>query len=335
MKYPSGFSLIEFLIAISIGALITAIIVSIYVSNKSTFLIQEGLARLQENGRYANYLLSREIRMGGYQGCASSDQVTMNNLIITPTTITNYDTPVQGYDGLGTIFNPTLPTNISAKQPLATSDVIEIRRASSTRIQLSGDMSTASSAIPIYPQNAFNSGAPIMITNCIVGDIFIAGNSSTTSSITHTTAQNKSSNLSTSYSKNAELLPFLYYAFYIKNTGRVNSQNEPIPALYRLDINGNAEEIAEGVELMRVSYGVDANNDNTVDTYQTAAQINSTNNWNNIISIQINFLLATIDNVSDTIQPYIFNAVRYTPSDKKLRREWNTFVTLRNRGFPQ
>ena len=127
---------------------------------------------------------------------------------------------------------------------------------------------------------------------------------------------------------------FLYYAFYIKDTGRVNSQNQPILALVRLDSDGNEDEIAEGVEQMRITYGVDTDADNAADTYQTAAQVNSANNWNNVISVQINLLMATIDGVNDRSQAYTFNGVTTTPADRKLRRQWDTFVTLRNRGLP-
>ncbi|STX28219.1 type IV pilus assembly protein PilW [Legionella beliardensis] len=333
MKRIAGFTILEFLIASTIGTLLIAGVGAVYLSNKATFTVQEALARLQENGRYANYILSREIRMAGFQGCTNQKQLALTNLVSNASTMLNYDKPLQGFDGNGASFSPSLPTNISAKQPLSTSDVIEIRMASNS-VHLSTDMTQVSSPISVFSGLGAQSGMPLIITNCVLGDIFVAGTGTGDTSITHPTGVNTSNNLSTSYLANAQVMRFIYYAFYVKNTGRVNNQNQPILALVRLDANGNEEEIAEGVEELHVTYGVDTDNDNTVNAYQTAAQVNSGNNWNNVISVQINLLLATTENVADKARPYTFNSATATPTDRKIRREWITFITLRNRGLP-
>jgi len=328
-----GFSIIEFLLAISLGAMLIAGVATVYLSNKNTYVVQEGLARLQENGRYANYLLSRELRMAGYQGCTNQSQITVVNLINSPTTMTNFSTPVFGYDGTAS-FSPALPANISSKSPIANSDVIEMRRAANTGVKLNNNMTQTSDAIPVYPAVGINAGTPAMITNCVLADIFIAGSNSSTGSISHSSGANSSGNLSLAYLRNAQVLSYIYYAFYVKDTGRVNARNTPIRALFRLDVNGNEDEIAEGVEAMKVLYGIDTNDDNTGDTYQTATQVNNANNWNNVISIQINLLLSTTEDINNKASSYIFNGATITPTDRKLRREWNTFITLRNRGLP-
>jgi type IV pilus assembly protein PilW len=329
-----GFSIIEFMISITIGTLLVATVGSVYLSNKSTYLVQEGLARLQENGRYANYFLAHEIRMAGYQGCTNQKQITVTSLVQNVSTMLDYDSPLNGFDGLGSAFSPAIPSNISGRSPVATSDVLEIRMASTASSQLNNDMALASSPVSVYGLAGVQSGVPLMITNCSVANIFIASAGSSSTLITHTLGQNTSANLSIPFLRGAQVMRFLYYAYYIKDTGRVNSQNQPILALVRLDSNGTEDEIAEGVEQMRITYGVDTDADNTADTYQTAAQVNSANNWNNVISVQINLLMATIDGVNDRAQAYTFNGVTTTPADRKLRRQWDTFVTLRNRGLP-
>lgn len=334
MKSIKGFTIVEFLIASTIGTLLIASISAVYLSNKATFTTQEALARLQENGRYANYVLSREIRMAGFQGCTNQRQITLTNLVSNSTTMLNYDKPLQGFDSSSSAFSPTLPTNISAKQPVSGSDVIEVRMASNNGVHLSADMAQPSSAISVYAGLGAQSGTPLIITNCVIGNIFLAGAGTGATTITHPTGVNTSDNLSISYLSNAQVMRLIYYAFYLKNTGRVNSQNQPILALMRLDVNGNEEEIAEGIEQMRITYGVDTDNDNAVNTYQTATQVNNNNNWNNVISIQINLLFATVENIADKSRPYSFNGTTVTSTDKKIRREWVTFITLRNRGLP-
>lgn len=332
-RKPNGFSLIEFMIAISLGTLLVASVSAVYLSNKSTFLVQDSLSRLQENGRYANFLLGREVRMAGFQGCANQKQITVTNLVKNVSSMLAYDKPLQGFDGLSSSFSPSLPANLTGK-PLAGSDVLEIRMASNQGVQLSDDMNQTDNQVSIYDRIPIGAGKAVMITNCSVGDIFMTGSGSNATTLTHTSADNTSDSLSMAYPANSQIMQYLYYAFYVKNTGRVNSVGQPVLALVRLDINGNEDEIAEGVEQMRVSYGVDTNSDNTVDTYQTATQVNAGNNWNNVVSIQLNLLMATVENVSDKVQPYVFNGSTITPSDRKLRREWDTFITLRNRGLP-
>ncbi len=127
---------------------------------------------------------------------------------------------------------------------------------------------------------------------------------------------------------------YVYYAFYIKNTRRVNSKNQPVYALVRQDLNGNEIEIAEGAEKNEILYGVDTTNDKTADTYQTASQVQAANYWGKVISVQVKILFATPENVVNQAQAYQFNGTTYTPTDLKLRRQWNTFITIRNRGLP-
>ncbi|WP_131780979.1 PilW family protein [Legionella gresilensis] len=334
MMKTAGFTILEFLIATTIGTLLIAGIGAVYLSNKATFSIQSALARLQENGRYANYVLARDIRMAGFQGCTNQRQVTLTNLVSNYSTMLNYDKPLQGFSSSGTSFTPSLPANISSKAPVAGNDIIEVRMASSNGVHLSADMAQANSAINVYSGLGAQSGTPLIITNCVIGNIFMAGAGTDNTTITHPTGVNNSDNLSIAYLTNAQVMRLLYYAFYIKNTGRVNNLNQPIFSLVRLSANGNEDEIAEGVERLQITYGVDTDSDNTVNSYQTAAQVNTANNWNNVISVHVNLLLATVDNVADRPRPYTFNGVTTTPTDRKIRREWVMFITLRNRGLP-
>jgi len=129
------------------------------------------------------------------------------------------------------------------------------------------------------------------------------------------------------------VMRYEYYAFYIKNTGRTNNSNAPIFGLYRMDMNGNEIEIAEGVEDLQITYGIDTNGDNTADSYLNAATINTNNQWPNVIAVNATKLLNTINDVGPTSQNFRFNNTNFTATDRRLRREWPSFITLRNRGL--
>lgn len=67
-RRQSGLSLIELLVALSIGVFLTLGAASLFLQSKTSFFQDEETARLQENGRWALRFLSREISMAGYFG---------------------------------------------------------------------------------------------------------------------------------------------------------------------------------------------------------------------------------------------------------------------------
>jgi type IV pilus assembly protein PilW len=62
-----GFSLVELMVAMAIGLIMTLVIAEMFVGNKRTYTVQDENARLQENARFAFSLLSRQIRIAGFK----------------------------------------------------------------------------------------------------------------------------------------------------------------------------------------------------------------------------------------------------------------------------
>lgn len=327
-----GFTIVELMISIALGMLIIAGVAQVYLSNRNSFTTEEGLARVQENGRYANYMLSKDLRMAGFVGCGNQNNIRIANLIKTPSYVLSLDNPVRGYDSPASSFSPLLPANITGKA-LPGSDVIEVRMASFANARLSDDMHKNNNPIPMVNRSSINAGDPVLITDCKVGDLFIAGSNNSAAVITHTVSNNTQNELSNAYTKNAKVMQFLYYAYYVKDTGRTNDSGQPIYALVRQNVNGTEEEIADGVEKMRIMYALDTDGDKNTDTYYTATQVENANSWDKVRGMQISLLLSTPENVSNKSQPYFFNGTSITPIDKKLRREWDSFINIRNRGL--
>ena len=67
-----GFSLIELMVALAIGLIATIGIVSLFSNTSRSNRLQEGLARLQENGRYAALRMEDDMRRVGGQFCSNS-----------------------------------------------------------------------------------------------------------------------------------------------------------------------------------------------------------------------------------------------------------------------
>lgn len=64
----SGVSLVELLVAMLLGILLSSAVVGAYLASKRQYFHTEQVARMQENGRYAQRLLSRELGMVGFYG---------------------------------------------------------------------------------------------------------------------------------------------------------------------------------------------------------------------------------------------------------------------------
>ena len=66
-----GFSLVELLVAMAIAGVIMAAVFKVYTTQQDSYLIQEQVAEMQQNGRTAKYIMTREIRMAGYDPTAT------------------------------------------------------------------------------------------------------------------------------------------------------------------------------------------------------------------------------------------------------------------------
>ncbi|QIB66349.1 PilW family protein [Kineobactrum salinum] len=64
----AGLSLVELLVSIVLGLMLSAGIVAVYLDSKSNYLVEEEMARIQENGRFALNLLKRELALAGFFG---------------------------------------------------------------------------------------------------------------------------------------------------------------------------------------------------------------------------------------------------------------------------
>ena len=71
-KHLHGFSLVELLVAMAITAVVMTAVYRMYISQKDSYVLQEQVAEMQQNGRTAKYVMTREIRMVGYDPTGSN-----------------------------------------------------------------------------------------------------------------------------------------------------------------------------------------------------------------------------------------------------------------------
>ncbi len=70
----TGFTLVELMIALVVGLILTSGILQVYLSNKQAYRTNEALARIQEDSRLLSDMLGRNIRMAGYRAQPEKDR---------------------------------------------------------------------------------------------------------------------------------------------------------------------------------------------------------------------------------------------------------------------
>ena len=124
-----GFSLIELMVALALGLLLTTAMVTVYVTSKSSFSRQQQLSSLQQSVRIAFEYLAGDARMVGHMGCytgmptnANCGTNTFCNQIVAPDVRSNYAFGVEGYEyttGAYTLTSNS-PANITTAANWAT-----------------------------------------------------------------------------------------------------------------------------------------------------------------------------------------------------------------------
>ena len=67
-----GVTLVELLVAMTIGLLITIVIAQLFLGSRQTFATTDDVSRMQDNIRFTQYILNRTIHVAGYKSQANS-----------------------------------------------------------------------------------------------------------------------------------------------------------------------------------------------------------------------------------------------------------------------
>jgi type IV pilus assembly protein PilW len=85
LRAERGLSLVELMVAMAIGLVITVVIANLFLGTKQSYRLQDDVSRIQENARFAAQVLERTVRLAGYRADwnQSYDQV-FNTTLATP-----------------------------------------------------------------------------------------------------------------------------------------------------------------------------------------------------------------------------------------------------------
>ena len=356
-----GMALVEMMIAITISLLLLSGIVQVFLGTKQTYRLGEQIALLQENGRFGLDLVSRDIRMVGFQGCA--DPETIPASVIALNAPTNYYalTGLRGSKNTSGGWDPALPselpttvtdiygnTHTMANLPVAGSDLIIVQHAGSMATPLAANHNGGSTPLTISANpNGFAANNILMLSDCENAEIFRAtavNDTGTAFEIGHALTGNTLDTFSKSYGTNAQLMHFVSNIYFVApsmrrdGTTRKNKKGDTINALYRVDADGILYELLEGVDNLQALYAERLSNNNI--RYMSAD--NSSLDMQQVDSVKIGLLMSTVEAVTETdddrdylvagttIKPAGNSGLTY-PIDHRIRKVFSATVNLRNR----
>jgi len=344
-----GFSLIELMISMLLGSILMAGALSVFINSKDTFSFSEEMTGMQENSRFVMEFITRDVRMAGYYGCGSNTIVsTLEPGDIADDWALQFGQGLVGYDGDDDDFpddfaDATLPTTIGSA-----SDAFTVLRAEDGENTFTVQShNTNSAVIDVGEEHGFVDGDILAISDCDHASVFqfTGGNRRKLGHNTGAGAPGNctkkmglpndcATNSAYEYSGEASILRVVSHAYYIKMaTNDVPSfyRNEIIAGDVPDDVPLNGEELAQGVESMQVRYGVDTDvsPDGIANQYVSADAVAD---WQTVISVRIHLLMRSINEVTSEAVDFRFFGTTYTPTDRYLRREFISNISIRNRG---
>jgi type IV pilus assembly protein PilW len=295
----SGFSIIELLVAVTLGLFLMAALVEVLLSGNRSFTSANHLSRLQENGRIATDMIVTDLKRTGYMGGNSEiDQILGSE---------GPEVPAITCPTADTTWGRMVTERISG---------LDDTNAGYACIQnadyLRGDVLTVRYASPWLVTGALMANQMYLRTSMFEGKIFKGGD---TADINNTVLDTPQS-----------LHDLLSYAYFVGDSGRTCS-GAAIPSLFRVRLGPAGQpirdELLPGVEHFQVQYGVngqylDANNvDFDLDQVVTARI------WLLIRSecAETGFTDGRTYTLGDQV---------YTPADSFRRQLYSSVVMLRN-----
>jgi type IV pilus assembly protein PilW len=296
----AGLSLLELMIAITIGLFLLVGLVSVFATSNQTYMDLSRAAQQIENGRFAMQVISDDVAHAGFYGRYSQPGV-IPGVLPDPCVNNNAATlqaamalPLQGYNAPAT---SPITACVPVANHVAGTDILVIRRADSTM--------SAGNAVTI-PNAALTAGGFYVQGNADPDGAPIVGVA------TGTSAGDQALFTLTNIDVPPQFAPVRRYHVHIYFiapcsvptgggtvcTGATDDNGAPIPTLKRIELTSNGVmsviPLVEGIENFQVDYGIDADKDGVPDgAYVTAPA--AVAGWADVVAVRINVLARNVE----------------------------------------
>ena len=321
----SGLSLVELTVCLLLGSVLSIGMVGAYLAAKRHYYIEEQMARIQENGRFAVRLLTRELTMAGFFGGLPASAM--------PATA-----------GVGTDCS----TRDWALDPAHSLDLVNDYQGTSDPVALQSGQLTCLDSAAIAENTdllaikrtaagaSVRRGVPVSsLTGSTVDSWYLrvrAGRESTWEQIS-AEALRDSANLSATISYWEAVARVLYIRRHFES----GNTDTVVPSLCMETLAGNGMTLrclVEGIENMQFQFGIDTDGDGVPNQYVSAP---AQHDMQRAVAARVHLLVrspAQITGYRDA-NHYVLGTTRIAPRyDAYIRRVFSWTVVLRNRLQP-
>lgn len=346
MNTSRGFSLVEIMVGLTIGLIMTIGVLGVYLAQVNMVRSNTSQSSIQNATSAITGLITPVIRSAGFTGCTNISKALSNlNPGGAPPlgTIGTLNTLIMGYDSTaGTQItisgdNTANEGNVNYWLPLLdTSLTGEVQGVSDVLIVLGGTpgatptgvTSITSDEMVVQNASGITAGQFAAISDCSKTSVFkVTGISGTT--LTHAAGSGALANATSAFAVNypvgSQVIPLTQTAFFTAHDPSGHS------ALARGRMNSDGtwtiEALIPGVETMQILYGIGSSG--ILSQYVPA---NEVTNWDQVYAVQLGFLIAGeagSATLPSTLYHLIGSAIT-VPSDNRLRHQFEMTIYLRN-----
>lgn len=344
-----GLSLVELMISMTLGLILTAGLVQIFVTNKQSFTLSRAVANVQESGREGAMILGREIRNADYWGCISAATSVQNNL-----------NSASAGDLLDFSRGLEIYPDTDSNNAIVDGSHVILLRGISGAPEVGVDKVPAgdSASLHVTDSSSFAEGDILLVTDCENANIFQATNVNDKGNdlIVHNKGGtfdpgNAIKTMPKKYTENAKIYrpSVTRYSVQADDQGR---RSLVVERALLANNSGNADGFGDPVELvaeirdMRTLIGVDTNDDLAVDEWRdppAPSDADAEDVLARTLAVRVSLLVRSRDDsVSDDPVDFCFPGWLdcsstatglQTPSDSALYREYSFTASVRNRIF--
>lgn len=348
MKTIRGFSIIEILVGLALGAILSIAVIGVYLAQKNTYKTNVAQAMIQNAESAIAALVTPTIRAAGFCGCTSIIQALSNLNAGGPPpigTLGTTPTMVMGYDAAAgttiTISQTNAPNSTQSSDwtlGLDSSLTGNVVAASDVLIVLGGmpgsqpigvtTVTEGSNSVVLQNAAGISAGQFAAVSDCLKASVFrITSVVGTT--VNHAagggTLGNANDVFTVNYPIGAQFVLLSQTAFFVARDP--GGQNALIRATLNQDGTWTLQSLIPGVETMQVLYGIGTNG---LPTQYVAAS--AVPDWAQVYSVRLGFLIAGHQGTA-TIPPTQFSVLGTTvnvPADNRLRHVYEMTINLRN-----
>ncbi len=340
-----GITLVEMMVAATVGLILLAGISQLFVSNKHAYRIQEGANVLNENSRYALNQLQYHLRLADHWGGVESSDIAVDAGVAALATDCAESPAVSGagivgFDGVDDSPLSCIPDADYAPN----TDVIVIRYGGPERVAVDTVKAT---------------GATLFVRTGLglSGLIFEGGDFD--DALDPAGAHKALLELDTGDDYYYQRANYLFHTvvYFIRRCAsqdrgtadECDAADDTTPTLARLvlgvDEDGvyglHQEDVIAGVEQLQATYGVDTNADSVADHYRNADEVTAEDAWERVIDVRLSVVIRNPErdtSFEDTRTYTLYGGVAgagvdyEAPSDARQyrRKVVNTTVQIRN-----